>query len=94
MKFEWDDEKNLINISKHQISFDIAALVFGDENRIEIFDEIHSSLEEDRYIVLGKVHDVLFVVYTERGDVTRLISGRVATSKEKELYYGNGKKNN
>lgn len=31
---EWDDNKNLINIRKHGISFETAALVFADENRI------------------------------------------------------------
>ena len=43
---EWDDNKNLINIRKHGISFETAALVFADEERIEYYDKLHS-LEED-----------------------------------------------
>ena len=35
MQFEWDDEKEKINIIKHGIDFSTAALVFGDENRLE-----------------------------------------------------------
>ena len=31
---EWDDNKNQIKIRKHGISFETAALVFADEERI------------------------------------------------------------
>ena len=84
---EWDDNKNAINIQKHGISFETAALVFADEERIEYYDKLHS-IDEDRYIVLGCVHGILYVVYTMRGDAARLISARMATAKERRLYYG------
>ena len=42
MQFEWDDNKEKINLSKHGIDFSTAALVFQDENRIEFYDEAHS----------------------------------------------------
>ena len=84
---EWDDRKNEINIQKHGISFATAALVFSDKERIEYLDTVHSA-EEDRYIVLGMVHKVLFVVYTEREDTSRLISARRATPRERRIYYG------
>lgn len=51
-----------------------------------MFDFEHS-VDEDRYIAIGKVGDVLFVVFTERKETIRLISARLATSAEKELYY-------
>ena len=38
MQFEWDEEKNRKNIKKHGISFELAAKVFLDENRIENYD--------------------------------------------------------
>ena len=50
MRFDWDDKKNQLNFRKHGISFDIAVSVFFDDNRIEYYDDAHSSLEEDRYI--------------------------------------------
>ncbi len=84
---EWDDKKNLINIRKHGISFETAALVFADEERIEYYDKLHS-LDEDRYVVLGCVQGVLYVVYTMRGEAARLISARLATSTERKIYYG------
>ena len=62
---EWDDNKNRINIQKHGISFETAALVFADEERIEYYDELHSQ-DEDRFIVLGCVQGILYVVYTMR----------------------------
>ena len=84
---EWDDAKNEINISKHGISFETAAYIFNDVNRIEYFDEEHSK-DEDRYYTIGKVEDVLFVVYTERDSSIRLISARYATKREEAVYYG------
>ena len=91
MVFEWDDKKEIINIRKHKIDFTTAALVFADENRIEIFDELHSNYE-DRYITIGMINNtavILMVVYTERREAVRIISARKATKKEMEAYYGN-----
>lgn len=58
--------------------------------RIEMFDVEHSGYE-DRFITIGLVGgclQVVTVVYTERDDSIRMISARLANSKEKELYYG------
>lgn len=52
--FEYDEEKNRKNIEKHGISFKIAAHVFFDYDRIEMFDDGHS-LEEERYDTIGDV---------------------------------------
>ena len=84
---EWDDNKNRINIKKHGISFETAALVFADEERIEYYDKLHSQ-NEDRYVILGCVQGILYVVYTMREDAARLISARMATPTERRIYYG------
>lgn len=84
---EWDDRKNQINIKKHGISFETAALVFADEERIEYYDKLHSQ-NEDRYVVLGCVQGILYVVYAMRGEAFRLISARMATPTERRIYYG------
>ena len=86
--FQWDEEKAKINTIKHGISFKPAVKVFQDENRLETFDWEHSRYE-DRYQVIGLVDDVLFVVYTERDETTRIISARKATDSERDEYYGN-----
>lgn len=86
-QFEWDAEKAKNNLKKHGISFEMATNVFYDESRIEIYDAAHSA-EEDRYITIGMVNKVLFVVYTMRRENIRLISARTATARERRLYDG------
>lgn len=89
MTFEWDSEKEKANIRKHGIDFTTAARVFGDSNRLELYDEAHSETEE-RYITIGAINGIMyvvFVVYTEREDAIRLISARKATPQERSLYY-------
>lgn len=86
---EWNIDKSLSNLDKHGLDFETASLVFNDEYRIEIFDKKHSS-DEDRYITIGMIGDVLavvFVVYTERGEHIRLISARYANKKERGIYF-------
>ena len=85
-KFEWDTEKAYINIVKHHVDFTDAAAVFDDPNRKEWYDVAHS-LTEERYVTIGKVRDILFVVYTMRWERIRIISARKATPYERRLYY-------
>lgn len=86
LKFEWDVEKDLKNQKKHGVSFETASYVFDDEYYIEMYD-FEQSMEEDRYIAIGMVNKVLFVVFTERKDKIRLISARPANESERSLYY-------
>lgn len=85
--FQWDKKKNAINKQKHGVSFEDAARVFLDENALDMSDDLHSA-DEDRRIVIGKVEEVLFVVYVERGEKYRIISARKATPRERSWYYG------
>ena len=48
-KFEWDSEKNDLNIEKHGVSFAIAQYAFADPYRIIAKDESHSQAEERFY---------------------------------------------
>ena len=86
--FEWDEEKNNANFIKHGIRFETAEYIFEDPLRIERADEDNSDTE-DRRQTIGRFKDVLFVIYTERGDVTRIISARQAEPFERRIYYGN-----
>lgn len=82
MVFEYDEDKNEINIQKHGISFKSAARVFFDYDRIEFFDEENSGTES-RYDTIGERNE-----NGKEIDVTRLISARYATNFERGLYYG------
>ena len=91
MRVIWDEAKNEINKTKHGVSFETASLVFVDEFRIELYDAEHSTIEEDRWQIIGNAGGaILFVVETEiNEDIIRIISARPATNAEKEAYYGN-----
>ena len=89
MKFTWDEKKRECNIDKHQIDFPLAALVFFDEKRVERQDS-RKNYGETRYQTIGTAKElILFVVYTKRNDVTRIISARRANRHEKASYLHN-----
>ncbi len=91
LKFEWDENKNLINIKKNGVSFDEASTVFYDEDALVIDDPLHS-VDEDRFIILGfSSHARLLVVchcLRDKDSVIRIISARKATKKEGLGYAG------
>ena len=89
--FDWDSDKNIININKHGISFKEAATVFFDENAIEIDDTEHSQ-DEDRFIIIGRSKKLRLLVvchcYREDDTVIRIFSARKAAEWEEEIYGG------
>ena len=87
LEFEWDPEKERENIRVHGVRFTDAAYAFYDYARMERHDD-DSSYGEDRWQTMGFFKEVLFVVYTERGDTTRIISARVAEPFERRIYHG------
>ena len=50
------------------------------------YDEFHND-DEDRFKIIGKVGEILVVIYTERVDINRIISARRAERYEEEEYY-------
>ena len=85
--FEWDTAKAESNERKHGVSFDLAIEVFLDANRVERLD-LDSTEDEERWAATGLVDaDEIYVVYTMRGEVTRLISVRRANRHEREKYW-------
>ncbi len=89
MEFEWDGAKAWSNFTKHGVSFEGACRVFLDTNRLEAEDD-RMDYRETRYYTLGEVEGVvLYVVYTWRGRLRRLISARKATGRERRKYAAN-----
>ena len=89
MNFEWDDKKSQTNLEKHGIRLIRGALVFMDENRIDMPDN-RKDYGEERRISIGKCEiGILSVCYTIRNDKIRLISTRPASKEERGLYNGN-----
>ena len=87
MEFDWDDEKAAINLADHKVSFDEAKTVFDDPLYVDFYDPDHS-YDEHRYLIIGESQQgrLLIVSYTERGDLTRLISARETTPAERRDY--------
>ena len=90
IRFEWDENKNLINIKKHGISFEEAKSVFYDPNALVRDDPDHSDVEE-RFIILGFSSEANMLVvshcYRDSEEVIRLISARKATKNEEKQYH-------
>ncbi len=65
MEFEWDENKEEINIRKHGVNLNEAQKAFYDENAIDDYDEFHSD-EEQRFALIGLLTKrLLFVSYTD-----------------------------
>ena len=96
MLFTWDDEKEKINIHKHDIDFAAAATVFLDYDAVIRHNSFDNITGEERFDIIGLVAgSLMFVVYVDRitinnRDITRIISARTATKKEEVIYYDNG----
>lgn len=91
-QFEWDPEKERVNIRNHSVSFRRAATVFQDPYQLSVYDLNHST-QEDRWITLGlDLNGVLrVVVHTYKEDSSgirtiRIISARKATRNEMRDY--------
>jgi len=88
LTFEWDQEKAKSNLRKHGISFEEASTVFGDTLSRTIYDPLHSSFREQRFVTIGLSghNQLLVVVHCDRGKKIRIISARCATRWERRNY--------
>lgn len=86
VRFEWDEDKNLLNIRKHGIDFNDVPEMFR-QPMLALRDERYE-YPEARWIGMGWINAwVSVVAYTERqGDVIRIISARRATRREVTRY--------
>ncbi len=87
MHFEWDPEKPASNEAKHGVTFDEAATAFGDSLSLTIVDPDHSDTE-DRFILMGESFRgrLLVIIHTDRDDRIRIVSARLATTRERKSY--------
>ena len=87
-KFEWDSEKDAINLKKHGFSFSEILEVYEDPYMLIMYDQEHSSPEEDRYFCVGCIRGIVLIAtcHTERNGRIRLISARKAEKKLENLY--------
>jgi len=87
LEFEWDDNKNRINLDKHGLSFEEAITIFKADARL-YRDFVVNGEQRQLYLGLAGGLVLILVVVTERGSRKRIISARIANRKERAAYYG------
>ena len=89
IEITWDENKNISNQKKHNISFEEAKTVFYDDYARLIHDPEHSE-SEDRFILLGLSSQLKLLVvvhaYRDQDEIIRIISARRATKTESKYY--------
>ncbi|WP_090879403.1 BrnT family toxin [Bauldia litoralis] len=85
MRVSFDPDKHERNLRERGFGFDYAALIF--EGRTLEWPDRRRNYGEARIIAIGTVaDDVMVVVYTDRDDTRRIISARLANTKERKLW--------
>lgn len=87
MEFEFDPAKARANHRKHGVSVAHAEQALRDDMAVTIEDP--DAVDEQRFVTLGMdaLGRVLVVVHTQRGERTRVISARKASTGESEKYH-------
>jgi len=85
--FQWDKANSLKSWLKHRVSEGEAEQVFSNEPLLLVEDAGHSQVEA-RYRALGYTDDgrLLFIVFTVRQNLVRVISARDMNRKERTNY--------
>ncbi len=87
MIFIWNPKKAAANRKKHGDDFEEAASVFLDTLSVTGADPDHS-VSQSRWLTfrMSRMGRLVLVSHTDDGDTVRLISARLATRKERQLY--------
>lgn len=85
--FDWDHGNQTKNWQKHGVTHIECEQVFFNEPILITDDKKHSN-EEARYFVLGETNQdrKLFLVFTPRNKLIRVISAREMNKKERGFY--------
>ena len=84
--FEWDSQKAISNFRKHKVKFELTAEAFFDPFVCYLDEQIVGSELRERLVGLTTTWMLLLVVYVIRGDVIRIVSARIVTKAEREIY--------
>jgi uncharacterized DUF497 family protein len=86
VRFNWDVAKSELNPQERGFGFDLAILIFGSDT-LEWPDD-RRNYGESRVRAIGEVNGVVpHIVFTDRSDVRRIISARVANKKERNQWH-------
>ena len=89
MRYSSDPIKKASNLKKHGFNLDDARSVIESGHTVT-FEDRRFDYDENRYLTLGVVHDVIVIIATAETDKTiRIISMRKADKNEQKIYYEN-----
>jgi uncharacterized DUF497 family protein len=90
--FDWDDENAHKNWERHRVTPEEAEDVFFNEPLVVRSDVRHSKREK-RHYALGQTGGgrLLFVAFTIRRSLLRVISARDMNERERDVYAGHEK---
>jgi len=85
--FDWDDANSQKNWESHRVTQEEAEDVFFNEP-IVVRSDVHHSAREKRFYVLGQTDRgrLLFVAFTVRRNLIRVISARDMNAVERRIY--------
>jgi len=85
--FQWDKGNTGKSWLRHKVTWTECEEVFFNDPLLVLIDEQHSGAEK-RYYALGKTNAarLLFVAFTVRGDLIRVVSGRDMSRRERKEY--------
>jgi uncharacterized protein len=85
-EFEWDESKRQKNLETHGIDFADILPLFIQHNTV-VFEDTRKDYGEERYILMGELHDLFFqAAFTKRGKTIRIISARRGNKRERRIY--------
>lgn len=92
--FNWDDGNSEKNWILHHVRRNECEQLFFNEPLVIAVDEKHSQFEK-RWYLLGSTDSkrLLFIVFTIRGNLIRVISARDMNKNERKIFYEQVKKN-
>ena len=85
--FQWDEGNTDKSWLRHKVSWTECEEAFFNYPLLVLMDERHSRTEK-RYYALGKTNAarLLFVAFTLRGDLIRVVSAREMSRRERKEY--------
>lgn len=84
MDFAWDETKRLRTVQERGLDFADADLIFANPHMRKPARTVGG---EERWIATGMIGDLhVTIIFTLRGDVTRIISMRRARHEERQRY--------
>ena len=85
--FDWDEGNLYKNREKHQVKREECEQTFFNIPVI-VYDDVKHSKNEKRWYLLGRtdLNRFLFMVFTIRNNLIRVISARDMSKKERKIY--------